>query len=262
MAFLSGADSSRRRRSAGALCTATVASTAATAACRNSCRRSSSASRPLLAALLNRSSPVNKKKAHCAFRTVHQALLAGSGACCCTQLRVVCSAHQWPGSNVRRSLTLATAAAALPHTRARLAPFPENTALSLRESWARRAPAQQNGSCSFISALRPAARQRLHIAIRWSPSRAVWARRRTSRSFWSSARARSRSASTCFASSLSCNTCFCSERREICPPFGGARMPSGSCVCLHKLGSQAATCRNPKQEHKAGQANSPIPLLV
>ena len=64
VAFLSGADSSRRRRSAGALLTATVASTAATAVCRYSCRCSSSASRPALAVLLNRSSPACAGKAY------------------------------------------------------------------------------------------------------------------------------------------------------------------------------------------------------
>ena len=63
VAFLSGAESRRRRRSAGALRAATVSSTAATAVCRYSCSRSSSASRPAFGALPKRSSPAPRQAA-------------------------------------------------------------------------------------------------------------------------------------------------------------------------------------------------------
>ncbi len=78
VAFLSGAESRRRRRSAGALRAATVSSTAATAACRYSCSRSSSASRPAFGALPKRSSPAPRQAAfQAAFQGLH--LCTGPG---------------------------------------------------------------------------------------------------------------------------------------------------------------------------------------
>lgn len=147
VAFLSGADSSRRRRSAGALFTATVASTAATAACRYSCRCSSSASRPALAVLLNRSSPAYAGRA---YKPLHGSpgsclLVCPSCELNCTQVFALCSANLWPGSGAQRSHPSARAAAGLPRTRARPALFPKSTALFLDGFWALRAPAQHTG---------------------------------------------------------------------------------------------------------------------
>ena len=147
VAFLSGADNSRRRRSAGALLTATVASTAATAACKYSCRRSSSASRPALAVLLNRSSPAHAGKAYTLWHGSPCSCLLVCPACelNCTQVLAVCSADLWPGSGAQRSHPSARVAAALPRTRPRPALFPKSTALFLNGFWAPHAPAQHTG---------------------------------------------------------------------------------------------------------------------
>ena len=96
VAFLSGADNSRRRRSAGALLTATVASTAATAACKYSCRRSSSASRPALAALLNRSSPAHAGKAYTLWHGSPRSCLLVCPACELNCNTCACSVQRGP----------------------------------------------------------------------------------------------------------------------------------------------------------------------